>query len=187
MKPNKLTCSAYRDFTGKKGSNTVASILMKYRFEKNWRIKENTGKRPTIAMDNCGGQNKNNHVLHLAPYLVEMGFSHEVEFVFYIRGPTKNACNQLFNQMKLRYHTQDIFTSDHALEVLDKQDNVMAVDAAEEIFKNYWKFLDKHYNNFKTGSIKKYIFRVNDHDSSLGMTCATHESTPEVIQPMLKK
>jgi hypothetical protein len=74
VQPNKLTCYAYREFTGKKGSNNVASVLMNYLFEKNWIMKNNPGKRLTITMDNCGGQNTHNHVLRLAPYLVEMGF-----------------------------------------------------------------------------------------------------------------
>jgi hypothetical protein len=42
--------------------------------EKNWLMKGNPGKRLTIAMDNCGGQNKNNHVFRLAAYLVEVKF-----------------------------------------------------------------------------------------------------------------
>jgi hypothetical protein len=79
--PNKLNCYAYRELTAKKGSNNVASMLMHNLHENNWLMKGNPGKRLTIAMDNCGGQNKNNHVLRLAAYLVEMKFFLEVEFV----------------------------------------------------------------------------------------------------------
>jgi hypothetical protein len=46
-------------------------------------------------MENCGGQNKNNHFLSLAAYLVEMQYLLNVEFVFYVRGHTNNACDCL--------------------------------------------------------------------------------------------
>jgi hypothetical protein len=72
--PNKLNCYAYRGFTGKKGSNNVASLLMQDLHDKFWIRKGSPGKSLTIVIDNCGGQNKNNVVLRLAPYLVEMGY-----------------------------------------------------------------------------------------------------------------
>jgi hypothetical protein len=73
-------------------------------FDKLWLRKGTPGKKLTIAMDNCGGQNKNNVVLCLTPYLVEMGYFKIVVFAFYVRGHTKNACDRTFNQMKLEYH-----------------------------------------------------------------------------------
>jgi hypothetical protein len=36
LAPNKLTCYVYREFTAKKGSNNVASLLMKDLFDKFW-------------------------------------------------------------------------------------------------------------------------------------------------------
>jgi hypothetical protein len=99
--PIKLSLYAYIKSTGKKGSNNVELMLMHNLFENNWLIQGNPGKRLTIAMNNYGGQNKNNHVLHLYAYLVEMKYFEEVEFVFYVRGHTKNACDRRFNQMKL--------------------------------------------------------------------------------------
>jgi hypothetical protein len=94
----------------KKGSNNVASMLMHNLHGHNFLMKGNAGKRITITMDNCDGHNKNIPVLRLATYLVEMNFFIEVEFVFYVRGHTKNACDRMFNQMKLRFDKQDIFT-----------------------------------------------------------------------------
>jgi hypothetical protein len=102
--PNKLNCYAYREFTAKKGSNNVASLLMQDLFDKFWLRKGKPGKKLTVAMDNCGGQNNNNVVLRLAPYLVEMGYFKTVVFAFYVRGHTKNTCDRKFNQMKLKYH-----------------------------------------------------------------------------------
>jgi hypothetical protein len=93
-------------------------------------MKGNRGKWLTIAMDNCGGKNKNNHVLHLSAYLLEMKYFEEVEFVFYVRGHTKNACDITFNQMKLRFHKQDIFTYGQTVDALGKQENITMIDAA---------------------------------------------------------
>jgi hypothetical protein len=73
-------------------------------FDNFWLRKGKPGKKLTVAMDNCGGQNKNNIVLRLAPYLVEMGYFKTVVFAFYVRGHTKNARDRTFNQMKLKYH-----------------------------------------------------------------------------------
>jgi hypothetical protein len=97
---NTLNCYAYRESTEKKGSNNVVSMLMHNFFENNWLMKGNPGKRLTIAMDNCCGQNRNNHVLRLSAYLVKMKYFEKVEFVFYVRGHTNNACERTFNQMK---------------------------------------------------------------------------------------
>jgi hypothetical protein len=50
-------------------------------------------ERLTIIMESCGGQKKNSHVVLLADYLVEMKYFRSVDFVFYVRGHTKNACD----------------------------------------------------------------------------------------------
>jgi hypothetical protein len=80
--PNKLNCYTYRKFTGKKRSNNVASLLMQYLHDKFWLRKGSPGKSSMIVMGNCGGQNKNNVVLRLAPYLVEIGYFLKVELAF---------------------------------------------------------------------------------------------------------
>jgi hypothetical protein len=77
--------------------------------DKFWIRKGSPGKSLTIAMDKCGGKNKNNFVLRVAPYLVEMGYFLKVEFAFYIRGHTNNARDRTYNQMKSKYHKKDIY------------------------------------------------------------------------------
>ena len=57
----------------------------------------------SVFCDNCGGQNKNNTVLRMAVFLVEMGYFKEVEVVFLIVRHTKNACDRLFNMLKCVY------------------------------------------------------------------------------------
>jgi hypothetical protein len=163
LHPNKLNCYAYRAFTGNKGSNNVASLIMQDLHDKFWLRKGYPGKKLTIAMDNCGGQNKNNVVLRLSPYLVEMGYFLTVEYVFYIRGHTNNACDRMFNHMKLKFHRRDIFSWGQALETLNIKEHVNIVDAQESHFKDYGALLDKFYVNFKPNTIQKnHIFKVED-------------------------
>jgi len=40
----------------------------------------------SIVFDNCIGQNKNNMVIRLVPYLVESNFFSEVNFHFFVAG-----------------------------------------------------------------------------------------------------
>jgi hypothetical protein len=80
--PNKLTCYVYKESITRKCSNIVASMTMHYLHNKHWLMKNNDGRSMSIAMDICGGQTKNNNVLHLAPHLVEMGFFRQCEFDF---------------------------------------------------------------------------------------------------------
>jgi hypothetical protein len=69
--PNRLFCYCYRKFTGKKGINNVASLVMNYLFERGVLQPSGPAEQLTIVMDNCSGQNKNNVVLCLAPYLIK--------------------------------------------------------------------------------------------------------------------
>jgi hypothetical protein len=108
--------------------------------------------------------------------------------VFYVRGHTKNTCDRMCNQMKLRFHKQDIFTYKQALDALGKQDNVTMIDATEVMFKNYGALLHKYYNNFKTGTIRQnHVFFMSSQYPDLNMKCATHDGAKFVLQPMLKR
>jgi hypothetical protein len=114
-----------------------------------------SGKSLAIAMDNCGGQKQNNVVLHLAAYLVEMGYFLKFEFAFYIHGDTKNACGRTFKQMKLKYHKTYMFTWEQGLETLNVKEHITMVDTKEECSEDYGALLDTFYGNFKAGTIQK--------------------------------
>jgi hypothetical protein len=147
-----------------------------------------TREKLTIAMDNCSSQNKNNVVLRLALYLVEMKHFRTLEFVFYIRGHTKNSCDRMFNQMKLKYHKQDIFSLSQAIATLGVKEHVLIVDAKESMFKDYGALLEKFYGSFKTNTIRiNHLLKVEDTDVSLSMQCATHVGAEFFSQPMLNK
>ncbi len=103
-KPTTMLAYGYTEYEGGKGGNNVASLLLKGLIDLGWLRDDKVGKRLSIVMDNCGGQNKNNFVLCVALWLVELKYFKSVEFIFYIRGHTKNACDRLFNQLKLWWH-----------------------------------------------------------------------------------
>jgi hypothetical protein len=94
--PNRLDCYCYHEFTGKKGSNNVASLLMNYLFEHGMLQTAGPAERLTIVKGNFSGQNKNNVVLRLAHYLIKMNYFCTVDFVFCVRGHAKNACDRFF-------------------------------------------------------------------------------------------
>jgi hypothetical protein len=81
-----------------------------------------------------------------------------VEYVFYIRGHTKNACDRMFNQMKLKLHRRDIFSWGQVRETLNIKKHINIVDAQESHFKDHGALLDKFYVNFKPNTIQKNIF-----------------------------
>jgi hypothetical protein len=120
------------------------------------------GKGQAIAMDDCGGHNKNNNILGLAPHLVEMGFFQNCEFDFYIRGRPKHARDRTFNQMKLQSHKSDVCSYQQFVYFPRKQDNVTIMDATAALFFYYEKYLNKFYNSFKMGTVQNYnVFRCD--------------------------
>jgi hypothetical protein len=160
--------------------------------DKFWIRKESPGKSLMIAMDSCGGQNTNTAVLHLAPYLVEMSYFLKVEFAFYIRGHTKNACDRTYNQMKSKYHKKNIFTWEQALKTLNIKAHVNVVDTKEDVFKDYGTMLDTFYWNFKPGTIKKHTsfkWKTRTHHCQCNVLLIRrrHSEAPFLEQAMLKR
>ncbi len=159
--PTKLRCFLYKEGEAKKGGDNVASLIMKYLRDAGVLRDGETAKSLTFAFDNCAGQNKNNMVLRLALYLVEKQFFSEVRFLFYVHGHTKNACDRMFNLMKLSYHRKDIFTMSELLKTLNEQRDVQVDEVGEGDFKEWGRFLDQFYKQFKSGTIlKNHVFFV---------------------------
>ncbi len=68
-----LHCHVYHKEVGKKGTNNVASLLMKTLGQLNLLCKDSVGGELNVIFDSCLGQNKNNIVLWLTAWLVAMG------------------------------------------------------------------------------------------------------------------
>lgn len=178
--PEVLHAFGYTEDQGNKGGNNVSSLVMHAMTNFGWLSTGKCAKRLSIIMDNCSGQNKNNHVLRLALLLVELKYFEEVEFIFYVRGHTKNVCDRMFNLLKKRYHKSQVFSVEKLTQLLNEIDNVNYYHVNHEVFYNYQVLLSTFYHNIPTGAIKvNHLFWVhhsqpttmhrmtyhNDHDS----------------------
>ena len=158
-----LDAYVYHEGHGKKGGNNVASLLMMFLGKKGWLRKKDPGKELTIIMDNCGGQNKNNHVLRLALILTEIGYFKKVTFIFYIVGHTKNACDRWFNTLKKHYRTQNIWTFRTLCRALASSNDTISINTVETgDFKDYHGFEERFYHLIESGKIQPgHIFTVD--------------------------
>ena len=127
----------------------MASLIMKTLESLQWIPKNAPNQEDTpelsIVFDNCLGQNKNNTVLRLVPYLVEVGHFSAVNFIFLVVGHTKNTCDRHFNTMKKQYRVSQIFTMDQLCQALGSENvSVCRVDETAD-FMDYDTFLNSFY------------------------------------------
>ena len=59
------------------------------------------GGELTIVFNNCTGQNKNNTVLRLIVFLVEMGYFKKVNFMFLVVWTYKECCRSPFQCLEV--------------------------------------------------------------------------------------
>ena len=160
----KLSAHVYHEGVGKKGGNNVASLLVNELNRLNILQPDKTGKELTIIMDNCAGQNKNRMVLRLANYLVEADFFETVNFIFYVVGHTKNACDRWFNTLKKNYRRRNIYSFDQMIDSMKTNSKINVTVTKESDFKNWDKFFDQHYKRFVLGTTHKtHIFSTRPH------------------------
>jgi hypothetical protein len=135
---------------GKKGGNNVSSFLLKTLRLLNFMQEGNQGKELNVVFDNCGGQNKNNFVLLLVPYLIEMGYFKSVNFIFLVVGHTKNAADRLFNLLKMVYRKSNVQTFGSLIGVCGKSPHVTPIAVfLDGDFLEYSVFLLEFYNSIK--------------------------------------
>ena len=148
----------YHSGTAYKGGNSVASLLMKTLRSIGILRDGEMGKELNVVFDNCAGQNKNNMVLRLVPFLVEMGFFARVNFIFLVVGHTKNSADRLFNALKEVYRGSNIGTMEKLYPILNSSKKVTVVPAQSQDFFDYDAFFDLFYREL-TGLVKKnHIF-----------------------------
>ena len=116
------------------------------------------GGKLTLFFDNCIGQNKNNTVLALSPYLVECGYFKEVQFVFLVVGHTKNACDRIFNNLKETYHKVNVWTYKQLLHVLEISWKVSIHPIVPIDFFDWGKHLQKVYRPMAGLIVPNHIF-----------------------------
>ena len=130
---NHLYAYIYSEKEGNKGANDVVSLIMKFLKESGY-LDGNRRLKLTIMCDNCTGQNKNNCVLRLAPYLVECQYFKRVCIAYFVAGHTKNDCDMRFNNMKHEYNKKNCFTMEQLVELCNQSDYVTAVQVNHKVF-----------------------------------------------------
>jgi hypothetical protein len=197
--PSQLYAYAYEEETGRKGGNNVASLIMLHLRERGMLHESATGeplpgKLLTIAADNCSGQNKNNHVLRLANYLVEKGYFLKVEVLFYVRGHTKNACDRHFNLLKLHFHKNNIYTFNSDLEpgnlvnMLRRQKDTTVIPVTVAMFHDWHRHLNRLYKLLESGTILiNHVFEVSTEAGATFMLTKEDCDCPGLLQDIKKK
>jgi hypothetical protein len=158
--PDRLYAYGYREDDGGKGGNNVASLLMQALHDLGWLVRGTPGKRLSIIMDNCSGQNKNKHVLRLALWLVELSYFQQVEFIFYVRGHTKNVCDRMFNLLKIRYRSSNVYTMNQLSAAMNSVEQVTFKQVTSDGFFNYDEMLNTYYKVCIVFSIYTTFFVV---------------------------
>jgi len=138
----------------KKGAKNVASLIVKTLRQLNILREDSVGGELNIIFDYCSGQDKNNTVLKLPAWLMEMNYFKEVNFTFLIVGHTKNAADCLFNSLKTQYRLQNLFMFKDLLEALNRSQMVTVHPASPEDFLDYNKLMNYLYRPL-AGIVKK--------------------------------
>ena len=107
-------------------------------------------------MDNCTGQNKNNHVIHLAPYLTMKKHFEKVCILFLVAGYTKNTADQLFDLLKKDYRSQNVLSLTELIKVCNINQYVSAYKCVWTDFYDWNIFMNKILNP-RLEAIKKNI------------------------------
>ena len=69
-----MYCHVYHEGVGKKGTNNVASLIVKTLRQLNLLLDDSAGGEINVIFDNFSGENKNNTMLKLAAWLKVMRF-----------------------------------------------------------------------------------------------------------------
>ena len=78
-----MHAQVYHEGVWKKGANNVTSLIIRTLAMKQLR-EEKIGGKLNITYNNCIDQNKNNTVLKVLVYLLEMGYLKTINFIFLV-------------------------------------------------------------------------------------------------------
>ena len=123
----------------------------------------------SILVDNCGGQNKNNVIIHFLNMIKEGGFFRTDALNLYIKGHTKNCLGCAFNSLKLLYQKQNFFTFEKCCEILNGINNVEIILIFHENFFDMELFLNDIYDipDPKTVNIN-HVLQVKKESAHIG-------------------
>lgn len=149
---------------GDRGANNITSCLYKDFAYRGFFNSRQYGDL-TIIADNCGGQNKNKVVVRFFMWLMETKVFPRVRLFFLIKGHTKNACDRLFNLVKLDYHRKNVYTYDELFKTIDENEFITAHKMQREEFYNFEKWQDKYYRKPTGGEFNQtHVFTISSNN-----------------------
>ena len=90
----------WEEYTAHRGSCEIYSCLFKYIERYVLSKGENYPKKLRIMTDNCGGQNKNNHLCLALLRLVHLNIFHRIELAFLVPGHSYMPCDTGFGKIE---------------------------------------------------------------------------------------
>ena len=94
-------------------------------------------------------------------WMVETQIFPRITLFFLVKGHTKNACDCLFNLVKLQYHRKNIYTYNDLLENLNDNEDITAIKMEKEEFKEFVKWEDSYYRTPANGTFKDtHVFTI---------------------------
>ena len=183
-----LHAKVYGEDVAGKGGNCVASMIMEHVQSQLVPTPGEANVEPikelNLVMDNCGGQNKNRHVLRLLTVLVKRQIVKRVNAIFLVKGHTKNPCDRMFNLLKKDTREDNIYTPAMLFEALNRQDGVTA-----KLFDSFfdWDDWETRYMRKSIPAIKSFhLFTVDaEHKDGFYMKRAAHFGADESIIPIV--
>ena len=129
---------------------------------------------PLLA-DNCGGQKKNEDVFRFLMWLVEVHVFLCMEDMFFIKGHNKNACDRMFNFLKLYLRLCNICCFDGMVHYLDDNGHISVEPIASDEFFHFHRLLNSFYRTLGMGQTNRTcVFKII---SSLPKTLQKHDVT----------
>lgn len=99
---------------------------------------------------------------------MEMEHFDEVKFMFLIVGHTKNPGNRLFNLLKQRHRSMNLFTMKDLIECVNGNTSVAALQSEGDDFKDFMAHQKEFYKPFATNTMLKYhIFSSHKDDKGV--------------------
>ena len=145
---------------GRRGANNIVSCLFKDFKKRGFFSSPNFGPLYMLA-DNCGGQNKNEDVFRFLMWLVEVHVFPSVSNMFFIKGHTNNACDRMFNLLKLALHLRNIYCFEDMVHHLNENEHISVKPIGSDEFFDFHLLLNSFYRMLETGQTNRtHLFKI---------------------------
>ncbi|KAH9159820.1 hypothetical protein LEN26_002155 [Aphanomyces euteiches] len=130
-----------------------------------------------LYADNCGGQNKNNFVIKYLLMATMTGDLEQVDYNFFVKGHTKNACDRGFGHTRKKFLKTDCWTFEHIVNVVQtssSSNDCVSLEDVDNPFNDYKSIVDELFSNLQ-GLQKFQMFRMRKSEPGI-VECRRHPS-----------